>query len=277
MIVFDNLENCKQLGPGKCFQPAPYFQWTTEDEDAPGLTQDLLWMGLMSIVYLVILVMIEYDVFQMILEKIKKETSITFQQTVNDEDVLSENSRVSKLVSEGRTTEDAIVVNNLCKAFGGFSAVSSLSFGVQHGECFGLLGVNGAGKTTSFRMLTGDETRSNGNSFIDNVSLGIGRKTFLSKLGYCPQFDGIVGVLTGREMLSLFARLRGIPSNLINQEAEKWLGRTGLKKSGDVPCQKYSGGMKRRLSAAVALIGDPPVILLDEPVRCPLICYDIFG
>lgn len=62
---------------------------------------------------------------------------------------------------------------------------------------------------------------------MENLSLEWGRKAFLSKLGYCPQFDGIVGVLTGREMLSLFAKLRGIPNNLIAVETMKWLEKTG--------------------------------------------------
>jgi len=90
----------------------------------------------------------------------------------------------------------------------------------------GLLGVNGAGKTTTFRMLTGDETRSNGNAYMNSLSLVSGRKEFLSKLGYCPQFDGIIGVLTGKEMLCLFARLRGVDGQ-VELEAKKWLRKTG--------------------------------------------------
>lgn len=76
-------------------------------------------------------------------------------------------------------------------------------------------------------MITGDETRSSGNAYLNNWSLVNGRKEFLSNLGYCPQFDGIIGVLSGKNMLGLFARLRGIPSNLVDQEAEMWLQRAG--------------------------------------------------
>ncbi|CAL8112749.1 unnamed protein product [Orchesella dallaii] len=273
-------ENCKDLGDGQCFETTPLFQWSREVEvefyefpqgyyskivNIPALTQDLVWLAFAAVAYFIILMLVEYDVFKMIFERFTKEETSFFQTTVNDNDVIEEKQRVHSLIKENSKSQDAVVVDNLCKAYGTFSAVSGLSFGVHHGECFGLLGVNGAGKTTTFKMLTGDETRSNGNAFIDSLSLVSGRKEFLSKLGYCPQFDGIIGVLTGKEMLCLFARLRGITGDLVEIEAKKWLRRTGLIESGDVQCQKYSGGMKRRLSAGMALIGDPPVVLLDEP------------
>jgi len=142
---------------------------------------------------------------------------------------------------------------------------SKLTFGVHYGECFGLLGVNGAGKSTTFRMLTGDEIVSDGNAYTMMKTLKDNHKEFLSKIGYCPQFDGIVGVLTGREMLELFSRLRGIPRRRVKAEANKWLTKLGLMENADVQCEKYSGGMKRRLSAAMAMVGDPPILMLDEP------------
>lgn len=182
---------------------------------------------MIGVAYFALLVLIEYDVFAMILEFVLKQKASIFQRTVTDTDVIEEHQRVDRLVSENRTSEDALVVHNLCKSYGTFSAVSSLSFGVHHGECFGLLGVNGAGKTTTFRMLTGDENRSNGNSYLNNLGLISGRKEYLANIGYCPQFDGIVGVLTGREMLQLFARLRGLPSAKTNENSKLWLTRTG--------------------------------------------------
>ena len=109
-----------------------------------------------------------------------------------------------------------------------FPAVSNSSFGVHPGECFGLLGVNGAGKTTTFRMLTGDEIRSNGNAYNLMYTLLNHRKQFLSSIGYCPQFDGIVGVLTGKEMLELFCRLRGVHAGSVERESNKWLQNLGM-------------------------------------------------
>jgi len=131
------------------------------------------------------------------------------------------------IIPLGQTSNDALVVRNFSKSFGTFSAVSNVSFGVHPGECFGLLGVNGAGKTTAFRMLTGDETRSDGNAYALNYSLENDRDSLLKNMGYCPQFDGIIDVLTGENMLELFASLRGIPRKLIKQETRKWISKMG--------------------------------------------------
>ncbi|ODM92121.1 ATP-binding cassette sub-family A member 3 [Orchesella cincta] len=259
-------ENCADLGDGECFETTPFFQWSRDVEvddgwfgtkivAIPALTQDVVWLVFAAVLYFAILMLVEYDAFKLIFEKFTKEKKSYFQTTVTDNDVIEENQRVHSLVNGNEASKDAILVDNLCKAYGTFSAVSGLSFGVHHGECFGLLGVNGAGKTTTFRMLTGDETRSNGNAYMNTLSLVSGRKEFLSNIGYCPQFDGIIGVLTGKEMLCLFARLRGVSGDQVEIEAKKWLRRTGLFESGDVQCQKYSGGMKRRLSAGMACVG----------------------
>merc|ERR1712156_1353414 len=177
-----------------------------------------------------------------------------------DSDVKLEKDTVFK-------TNNAMTVCNLSKKFGSFDAVRGLTFGVRDKECFGLLGVNGAGKTTTFRMLTGDEIMSSGEAFIGNESLSGNRASYLQSIGYCPQFDSIIEVLTGREMLTLFARIRGLRSseNRINVELEKLASFVDLTQYLDRPCGQYSGGNKRKLNVALALIGRPKVMLLDEP------------
>ncbi|CAG7727851.1 unnamed protein product, partial [Allacma fusca] len=147
--------------------------------------------------------------------------------------------------------------------FGSFPAVNNLTFGAPSGECFGLLGVNGAGKTTTFKILTGDTGPSHGNVFMGQYNIRKNSKYILSRIGYCPQFDAILGVLSGKEMLQLFSRLRG--SLNPSEETTKWLSKVGLLENANVSCKNYSGGMKRRLSTAMALIGDPPLVMLDEP------------
>jgi len=112
---------------------------------------------------------------------------------------------------------------------------------------------------------------SSGNAYGFNRNLKSSRTDFLSNIGYCPQFDAIIGALSGKEMLELFAYLRGVPSSEVNKEVEKWLHKLGLEKSANVPCGQYSGGMKRRLNVGIAMIGDPPVVLLDEVCRTH--CY----
>jgi len=93
--------------------------------------------------------------------------------------------------------------------------VQGVSFRVRQGECFGLLGVNGAGKSTTFKMLTGASPPTGGNAILGNDHLQGKRSEFLSGLGYCPQTDAQLGLLTGRETLQLYARLRGVKN--INQ------------------------------------------------------------
>lgn len=151
------------MGDGVCFEPKPYFQWTYEAYKTdnfgkttvyylPGLTQDILWEAVIALVYMGLLVLVEYDVFQLIKERLTKQKQSDFQANVDDSDVKEEAVRIRNLVDSNRTAEDAMAVDNICKAFGSFSAVSKLSFGVHHGECFGLLGVNGAGENSLLKF-----------------------------------------------------------------------------------------------------------------------------
>jgi len=109
-----------------------------------------------------------------------------------------------------------LAVDSLRKKFGvpvtksRFQAVRGVSFRVERGECFGLLGVNGAGKSTTFKMLTGAAPPTDGNATLGDRRLRGNRRQFLSGLGYCPQTDAQLGLLTGRETLRLYARLRGV-------------------------------------------------------------------
>merc|ERR1712156_1279904 len=107
-----------------------------------------------------------------------------------DSDVKLEKDTVFK-------TNNAMTVCNLSKKFGSFDAVRGLTFGVRDKECFGLLGVNGAGKTTTFRMLTGDEIMSSGTAFIDGYDIRKNMKAVRQRMGYCPQFDALIDLMTG--------------------------------------------------------------------------------
>ena len=126
-----------------------------------------------------------------------------------------------------------------------------MSFGVKTGECFGLLGINGAGKTTTFRMLTGDETPARGkngehdshlsiscpgNASILSSQLNTSRRRFLQQIGYCPQFDSIIPQLTGRELLTLMCRVRGVQAHRVGREVQRWTHFLGR--------QQYARGQK---------------------------------
>uniref|UniRef100_A0A8C2DM69 ATP-binding cassette, sub-family A (ABC1), member 4b n=1 Tax=Cyprinus carpio TaxID=7962 RepID=A0A8C2DM69_CYPCA len=167
-----------------------------------------------------------------------------------DEDVAQERERIYK----GGNKNDILLIRDLSKVSDqtkGTSkrpAVNKICVGVPAGECFGLLGVNVAGKTTTFKMLTGDTDVTSGEASVAGDSILTNIMDVHQSMGYCPQFDAIDELLTGRELLYLYARLRGIPESEIRNCAGT-----------------YSGGNKRKLSTAIAMIGCPPLVLLDEP------------
>ncbi|XP_041616343.1 phospholipid-transporting ATPase ABCA7 isoform X2 [Vulpes lagopus] len=177
-----------------------------------------------------------------------------------DEDVARERERVV----HGATQEDVLVLRDLTKVYHGqrTPAVDRLCLGIPPGECFGLLGVNGAGKTSTFRMVTGDMLPSGGEALLAGHSVAREPAAAHRHMGYCPQSDAVFELLTGREHLELFARLRGVPEAQVAQMASWGLAHLGLGQCADRPAGTYSGGNKRKLATAVALVGDPAVVFL---------------
>uniref|UniRef100_A0A8C7GA09 ATP-binding cassette, sub-family A (ABC1), member 12 n=1 Tax=Oncorhynchus kisutch TaxID=8019 RepID=A0A8C7GA09_ONCKI len=174
-----------------------------------------------------------------------------------DEDVVAECQRVTS----GAAVTDLLQVNQLTKVYHHLAkkvqAVKRLSVGIPAGECFGLLGVNGAGKTTTFKMLTGDISYgviySALGKYSERFTLGI-------NIGYCPQVDALDDLLTGEEHMYFYARIRGISKSEIDRVRPPTVHR-GLHTISD----SYSCGTRRKLSTALALIGHPNILLLDEP------------
>ncbi|XP_078284172.1 uncharacterized protein LOC144609539 [Rhinoraja longicauda] len=187
----------------------------------------------------------------------------------DDEDVKQEYQRLQN----GEACNDVIQIHNLKKNYRflnkNIRAVRGISMGVPIGECFGLLGVNGAGKTTTFKMLTGDVGSSSGHATI-RTATGfeqdiLGSSIDGTMIGYCPQYDALDDLLTGREHLYYYARIRGIPEQMIEKTIHDLAHRLHLTSHINEVVRMYSGGTKRKLSTALALIGRPQVLLLDEP------------
>eukprot|EP00117_Sycon_ciliatum_P024802 scpid23171/ scgid5675/ ATP-binding cassette sub-family A member 1; ATP-binding cassette transporter 1; Cholesterol efflux regulatory protein len=187
------------------------------------------------------------------------------QSTVTDSDVLLEAERVKT----GRYRKRSVVLDGLTKVYWrplkSHRAVNALSLGVQRGECFGLLGINGAGKTTTFKMLTGEIEVTGGDAYLNGVSIVRNSLSAHKQVGYCPQFDALDNLLTCREHLMLYARLRGVPEAECESVAGWCIRRLELKNYADSLAGSLSAGNKRKLSAAVAIIGKPKLIFLDEP------------
>ncbi|KRF97412.1 uncharacterized protein Dwil_GK21220 [Drosophila willistoni] len=158
-----------------------------------------------------------------------------------------------------------LVVDSISKRYGKFIAVNNLSFFVNHGECFGLLGINGAGKTTTFKMLTGDSKITSGSAYVVGLNLKTQMRKVFPKIGYCPQFNALFEELTGRETLRIFCLLRCIQRHRIKRICNDLANFFGFQPHVDKRVKHYSGGNKRKLSVAIAFIGNPMVLYLDEP------------
>lgn len=166
------------------------------------------------------------------------------------------------------STEYGLCISHLSKWFPGKPpkrAVNDMSLAIRKNEVFGLLGHNGAGKTTTMNVIVGQLQADGGKVVIDGFDLKTQRKHVLSRLGICPQFDILWSDLTGKEHLYFYCRLRGIIGKECAREVENALASVQLESAADRVVKKYSGGMRRRLSVAVSLIGYPSVVLLDEP------------
>ncbi|XP_065212709.1 phospholipid-transporting ATPase ABCA3-like [Planococcus citri] len=131
--------------------------------------------------------------------------------------------------------------------------------------CFGVLGVDGSGKTTILKMMTAETTPTSGDASIQGISLTSDTKRYVSKIGYCPQTNPLMDELTGREMLALIASLRGISGYDSEVLIDQWISFLKMEKYQHRFCSTYSNGSKRKLCTALALLGNPKVVFLDEP------------
>ncbi|RWS10623.1 ATP-binding cassette sub-family A member 1-like protein [Dinothrombium tinctorium] len=266
---------CTTLRPGdllsgccfeKCQANNNCYKWTNPYKwGKQGILEELVMLTADFILFTFILVLCELNVSKLyfwIMKKMKKSsTSLDIHMnSVEDSDVSEERHRVEELL-----LTDSLIVSKLSKRFGNFQAVKNLSFAVHKEECFGLLGVNGAGKTTTFRMLVGDLFPTSGNAYCCGYNLKSSLREFQKNIGYCPQFDALLSKLTGREMLCLFGRLRGIREKDLSSAVKELIILCDLTKHADKRTETYSGGTCRKLSLAIALIGSPKLLFLDEP------------
>lgn len=159
-----------------------------------------------------------------------------------------------------------IVLRNLRKVYpGGKVAVRDATFGIPRGECFGFLGINGAGKTTTLKILSGDIIPTSGTATLGTLDVLKKQIEVRRLLGYCPQFEALFELLTTREHLELYARIKGVPTAFIEPCVQQKLQEMDLKRFENKTAGSLSGGNKRKLSVAISLIGDPPICFLDEP------------
>jgi lipooligosaccharide transport system ATP-binding protein len=158
-----------------------------------------------------------------------------------------------------------LVVSGLCKRYGDTPVLDQLSFSLTAGECFGLLGPNGAGKTTTLRLCLGLAMPDAGLMCLAGYPVPRAARPARAKVGVVPQFDNLDPDFTVRENLLVFARYFGISSRAMAARAPDLLRFAGLEHKAGARINTLSGGMRRRLTLARALVGDPEVLFLDEP------------
>ena len=159
--------------------------------------------------------------------------------------------------------EYVIETNNLTKRYKNFVSVNNLSIHIKRGSIYGFLGPNGAGKSTTMKMLLGMSTPTDGEFLIDGKRMPGDRIAILKEIGSFIESPSYYPNLTGRENLEIIRKILGLKKSDVDDALEI----VGLTEFGDRLVKKYSLGMKQRLGLAGALIGRPPILILDEPTN----------
>ncbi len=163
--------------------------------------------------------------------------------------------------------KNAIRTEHLTRRYKGFTAVDDLNLAVRTGEIYGFLGSNGAGKTTTMKMLVGLLQPDMGQVWIDGYDVWKESLVAKAAFGYVADRTMLYDRLTGREFLDFLARIRSIPEQAARGHIERLLDILELRDRADTACGTYSFGMKRKLAIAGALIHQPRVLILDEPLN----------
>jgi ABC-2 type transport system ATP-binding protein len=162
-------------------------------------------------------------------------------------------------------SEEFLVAHNLHKSFNGHEAVNGASFSIHRGEIFGLLGPNGAGKTTTIRMLSTVLETDRGDIEIGGHSVRQDAESVRALIGVCPQEMAFYAELSALDNLVFFGRMVGLKGKEAKAQALSLLDLIGLADRAKGKVDKFSGGMKRRVNLAIALMGHPQFLFLDEP------------
>lgn len=174
------------------------------------------------------------------------------------------NTHTEKYVS-ANTGETTLVARSLRKSYADFEAVKGVDFEVYRGECFGFLGPNGAGKTTTMKMIYAAAVPTGGDLEVAGLDVRSAEREVKRRIGVVPQENNLDEDLKVKENLLVFGRYFDLPRKLVRRRAEELLEFVQLSDKAGAKVEQLSGGMKRRLLIARALINDPELVVLDEP------------
>uniref|UniRef100_A0A7S1CQA7 ABC transporter domain-containing protein n=1 Tax=Bicosoecida sp. CB-2014 TaxID=1486930 RepID=A0A7S1CQA7_9STRA len=224
---------------------------------------NITYLAFEAVLYFALAVAIDVGLsYPSVRARVMPDKDVPEKSVVEDEDVARERQRVAS----GRANDDLIVLKNLRKVYGGRkAAVRGLSFGIPSGQVFGFLGINGAGKTSTLGILSGKLLPTSGSATLAGLDILTQQVEVRRLLGYCPQFDALLDLLTVREHLELFAHIKGVPEDEVADVVSDKIADMQLSQFANKCAGTLSGGNKRKLSVAIAMIGDPPLLFLDEP------------
>ncbi|XP_020809672.1 ATP-binding cassette sub-family A member 1-like [Drosophila serrata] len=247
-------------GPNSCFccNLPDYFAWKK-----PGILPEIVYLVVVGIFLFLFVIIHDTKLFQG-LGKLCKSKKRSAGGSSENPDVVAERTLVRELL-RSRRKQIPLLVDNVRKQYKKKLAVRGVSFHVGSAECFGLLGINGAGKTSVFKMLTGDHEITSGDAYIDGFSVSTQMRNARHKIGYCPQFDAIFEDLTGTQNLRIYCLLRGVQRRYVKDISWTLARAFGFENHMNKQSKHYSGGNKRKLSTAIAILGNPSVVFLDEP------------
>ena len=236
---------------------------TPEPLSTNGIGLSCIYLAAETVGYLLLAILLDYLTNDIKVKQwfSRKDIDVNRSQEVDD-DVQREEERVMN----GKAKDDVIQLKQLRKVYNGEKvAVDKITFGLSRGQCFGLLGINGAGKTTTFSMISGENAPTRGTAILCGMDMLKEPVKVRRLLGMCPQSHALLDLLTVREHLELFGRIKGVPPEDLNDVIEYRMDDMGIKQYEHKKAHSLSGGNKRKLSVAQALIGNPPLVLMDEP------------
>ncbi|RUS78234.1 hypothetical protein EGW08_014003 [Elysia chlorotica] len=242
----------------------------------PGIGFYILCMAVQGSACMALVVLMDYHVLNKLWYRLKSYllgSSIYKPEFIfgADDDVAEERQRILEkpedyYLSDSKDSDgDVATMVNLYKCYGTSIAVDHLCLGVARGDCFLLLGHNGAGKTTIFKMLSGYLSITEGDAFVMGHSAVKDIAKVQSMVGYSPQTGGLLLHMTARQTLTMHARLRGLPEDVVPDRVNTLMKLLLMDSLADIPASKYSGGNRRKLITAISLVEQSPLLLLDEP------------
>uniref|UniRef100_A0AC35TYD8 ABC transporter domain-containing protein n=1 Tax=Rhabditophanes sp. KR3021 TaxID=114890 RepID=A0AC35TYD8_9BILA len=227
-----------------------------------GIGKMLVTLLISGLIYTFVLFIIQWKKIEILFNEVWNCIyARIYRIDMHNESVISNDNDVRNEVSwlENENENDlALVVRDLNKYYGKLKAVDNLTFGIKKGDCCGLLGVNGSGKTTTFNITTGTDLATTGTAKI------LGRNVLDSPtIGYCPQFDAMLPDLTPSETLTVLTQINGF-KNYVDR-AQKSIQSVDMESSRNKQIKYLSGGQKRKISLSIAVIANSGMIFLDEP------------